>query len=58
MTRPHLTDWRSEFPILATCSYLISNSLGAMPARVYDTLRTYADTWGDARRARMGHALR
>ncbi len=45
MTRPQLTDWRSEFPILATCSYLISSSLGAMPARVYDTLRTYADTW-------------
>ncbi|MFQ3648628.1 MAG: aminotransferase class V-fold PLP-dependent enzyme [Anaerolineae bacterium] len=45
MTRPHLTDWRSEFPILATCNYLISNSLGAMPARVYDALRTYADTW-------------
>ena len=40
-----LTVWRSEFPILATCSYLISNSLGAMPARVYDALRAYADSW-------------
>ncbi len=40
-----LTRWRSEFPILATCSYLISNSLGAMPARVYDALRAYADSW-------------
>jgi kynureninase len=40
-----LTVWRSEFPILAACSYLISNSLGAMPARVYDALRAYADSW-------------
>lgn len=40
-----LTDWRAEFPILETCTYLISNSLGAMPRRVYDTLRNYADTW-------------
>jgi kynureninase len=40
-----LTVWRSEFPILAACSYLINNSLGAMPARVYDALRAYADSW-------------
>ena len=37
--------WRDEFPILATCNYLISNSLGAMPRGVYDKLRNYADTW-------------
>ncbi len=37
--------WRDEFPILATCTYLISNSLGAMPRGVYDKLREYADTW-------------
>ena len=36
---------REEFPILATCTYLISNSLGAMPRGVYDKLREYADTW-------------
>ncbi len=41
-----LLDWRVEFPILATCTYLISNSLGAMPRAVYDKLREYADTWG------------
>ncbi|MBK8020413.1 MAG: aminotransferase class V-fold PLP-dependent enzyme [Chloroflexi bacterium] len=40
-----LLAWREEFPILATCTYLISNSLGAMPRKVYDTLRSYADTW-------------
>jgi kynureninase len=37
--------WREEFPILSTCTYLISNSLGAMPRGVYDKLREYADTW-------------
>jgi kynureninase len=37
--------YREEFPILATCTYLISNSLGAMPRAVYDHLRRYADTW-------------
>ncbi len=40
-----LLKWRDEFPILTTCTYLISNSLGAMPKRVYDVLNTYADTW-------------
>ena len=40
-----LLQWRAEFPILATCTYLISNSLGAMPRGVYDNLRDYADTW-------------
>lgn len=40
-----LLDWRSEFPILDTCTYLISNSLGAMPRAVYDRLRDYADAW-------------
>src|SRR3954467_9912721 len=40
-----LLRWRDEFPILSTCTYLISNSLGAMPRGVYDKLREYADTW-------------
>lgn len=40
-----LLKWRSEFPILENCTYLISNSLGAMPRGVYDNLKTYADTW-------------
>src|SRR5512142_1359919 len=28
---PQMTAWRREFPILASTTYLISNSLGAMP---------------------------
>jgi kynureninase len=40
-----LLDWRAEFPILSTCTYLISNSLGAMPRAVYDKLHDYADAW-------------
>ncbi|MEE8586244.1 MAG: aminotransferase class V-fold PLP-dependent enzyme [Acidobacteriota bacterium] len=37
--------WRKEFPILDESVYMISNSLGAMPRAVYDSLREYADTW-------------
>jgi kynureninase len=40
-----LLSWRSEFPILQECTYLISNSLGAMPRGVYDSLSDYAHTW-------------
>ncbi len=45
MTTDPLLKWRGEFPILSRCNYLISNSLGAMPRGVYDSLRAYADTW-------------
>ena len=41
-----LLRYRSEFPILADNTYLISNSLGAMPRGVHDALQGYADTWG------------
>jgi len=40
-----LLHWRQEFPILERATYLISNSLGAMPRSVYDGLRDYADLW-------------
>ena len=40
-----LLNYRSEFPILESTTYMISHSLGAMPRRVYDRLREYADTW-------------
>lgn len=40
-----LLHWRGEFPILDRCTYLISNSLGAMPRGVYDAMRGYADAW-------------
>ncbi|MCA9905960.1 MAG: aminotransferase class V-fold PLP-dependent enzyme [Anaerolineae bacterium] len=40
-----LLRWRDEFPILDRCTYLISNSLGAMPRTVYDRMHAYADAW-------------
>lgn len=40
-----LLKWRAEFPILERCTYLISNSLGAMPRAVYEQMRAYADSW-------------
>ncbi|MGA2809821.1 MAG: aminotransferase class V-fold PLP-dependent enzyme [Candidatus Acidiferrum sp.] len=42
-----LLGWRNEFPILARCTYLISNSLGAMPKAVYQAMHAYADSWGE-----------
>ena len=41
-----LLKWRGEFPILESTTYMISNSLGAMPRGVYDEMRDYADAWG------------
>ena len=40
-----LLKWRDEFPILARSTYMISNSLGAMPRGVYDRMKDYADAW-------------
>jgi len=40
-----LLRYRAEFPILERTTYLISNSLGAMPRGVYDAMHNYADTW-------------
>jgi kynureninase len=40
-----LLAWRKEFPILERTTYLISNSLGAMPRGVYGNLQGYADSW-------------
>ncbi len=40
-----LLRWRSEFPILERTTYLISNSLGAMPRGVHDRLGDYAKAW-------------
>ncbi len=40
-----LLRYRPEFPILERSTYLISNSLGAMPRGVYDAMKGYADTW-------------
>ncbi|AHG91759.1 aminotransferase class V [Gemmatirosa kalamazoonensis] len=44
MTDP-LLRFRDEFPILARSTYLVSNSLGAMPRATRDRLLEYADAW-------------
>jgi kynureninase len=49
-----LLTWRSEFPILDTCTYLVSHSLGAMPRRTRTYLQRYADEW-DHRGVRAWH---
>jgi len=40
-----LLRFRPEFPILDTTTYLISNSLGAMPCGAESSLAEYAQTW-------------
>ena len=40
-----LLRYRSQFPILQRTTYLISNSLGAMPQGVYEAMKAYADIW-------------
>lgn len=45
---------REEFPILARTTYLINNSLGAMPRGVRDELAAFADAW-DHRGVRAWH---
>jgi kynureninase len=42
-----LLAWRKEFPILAHTTYMISHSLGAMPARVRARMAEFADTWAE-----------
>ena len=40
-----LLRYRPQFPILERTTYLISNSLGAMPQGVYDAMQGYAEIW-------------
>jgi len=49
-----LLAWRPEFPILETCTYLVSHSLGAMPRRARAYLQHFADDW-DHRGVRAWH---
>lgn len=46
MTDP-LLRYREEFPILERCTYLVSNSLGAMPRTVPERLAEYAAEWAE-----------
>ena len=39
--------FRAEFPILERTTYLVSNSLGAMPRGVPDRLAEYVDEWAE-----------
>jgi kynureninase len=45
VTADPLLAFRDEFPILATTTYLVSNSLGAMPRTVPARLAEYAEQW-------------
>ena len=45
MSGDPLLAFRSEFPILDRTTYLVSNSLGAMPRAVGEQLQEYADMW-------------
>src|SRR5689334_24228949 len=40
-----LSAWRAEFPILETCTYLVSHSLGAMPRRASTYLQQFTEEW-------------
>ena len=40
-----LLRFRAEFPILESTTYMISNSRGAMPRGVEDSLRHYTEVW-------------
>ena len=47
MTRDPLLAFRAEFPILERSTYLVSNSLGAMPRAVPERLAEYVDQWAE-----------
>jgi kynureninase len=45
MAMDPLLKWRPEFPILETCTYLVSHSLGAMPRAARAGAREFLDAW-------------
>ena len=47
MTHDALLAFRPEFPILDRTTYLVSNSLGAMPRGVADRMTEYAYDWAE-----------
>lgn len=47
MSKDPLLAFRPEFPILERSTYLVSNSLGAMPRSVADKLAEYVDDWAE-----------
>lgn len=47
VTADDISYWREQFPIVDTCTYLVSHSLGAMPRRAAGYLQQFADQWSD-----------
>jgi kynureninase len=47
MSPDDLLRFRPEFPVLETTTYLISNSLGAMPRGAAARLWEYAERWSN-----------
>jgi kynureninase len=47
MDDPLVARWRGPFPILARKTYLINNSLGAMPGSVSDAFQRYTELWAE-----------
>jgi kynureninase len=45
MSSDPLLEWRGQFPILSKSVYMISHSLGAMPAGVRTRVNEFADMW-------------
>ena len=45
LTDAEVAHWRTQFPTLDRCTYLINNSLGAMPAGVPASLSEFARQW-------------
>src|SRR6476661_8442753 len=56
MSEP-LLKWRAEFPILDTCTYLVSHSLGAMPRRAR-VARGLVGAWPNDRRPACANSWR
>ena len=52
-----LTAYRERFPILAETNYLISHSLGPMPAETENRLAEYAHAWKHAWHPSLGRGL-
>ncbi len=46
-TEQRLLSFRGEFPILERTTYLVSNSLGAMPRAVNERMAEYAGEWAE-----------
>ncbi len=39
------SQWREQFPILASSTYLVSHSMGAAPLRARRALESYWEEW-------------